>query len=158
MVEGITEEELCITKKTDIVDPVAESIRSEGWKPDLFRKILQTAIGKLRGFIQYIKETRNAEFDENGNPLLSHDLRIDMTPEPLPPMAGGERPSSEIQEAEVMKLDNILRKMKKTEQRIYAIEQAKIKLEKELNAVQKKWFHGKERRSWSRKLPGSSGS
>lgn len=30
VVEGVTEEELCMTKKTDIVDPVAESIRSEG--------------------------------------------------------------------------------------------------------------------------------
>ena len=49
-----------------------------------------------------------------------------MTPEPLPPMAGGERPSSEIQEAEVMKLDNILKKMKKTEQKIYVMEQTKI--------------------------------
>lgn len=100
----------------------------------------------MRHFIQYIKETRNAEFDENGNPLLNHDLRIDVTPEPLPPIAGGERPSSEIHEAEVMKLDNILRKMKKTERRIYAIEQAKIKLEKELKEVQKKWFHGKEKK------------
>ena len=154
VVEGVTEEELCITKKTDIVDPVVKSIRSEGWKPDLFRKILQTAIGKLRGFIQYIKETRNAEFDENGNPLLSHDLRIDVTPEPLPPIAGGERPSSEIQEAEVMKLDNILSKMKKTEQRIYAIEQAKIKLEKELKEVQKKWFHGKEKKELEQKISG----
>ena len=154
VVEGVTEEELCITKKTDIVDPVVKSIRSEGWKPDLFRKILQTAIGKLRGFIQYIKETRNAEFDENGNPLLSHDLRIDVTSEPLPPIAGGERTSSEIQEAEVMKLDNILRKMKKTEQRIYAIEQAKIKLEKELKEVQKKWFHGKEKKELEQKISG----
>lgn len=154
VVEGVMEEELCITKKTDIVDPVVKSIRSEGWKPDLFRKILQTAIGKLRGFIQYIKETRNAEFDENGNPLLSHDLRIDVTPEPLPPIAGGERTSSEIQEAEVMKLDNILRKMKKTEQRIYAIEQAKIKLEKELKEVQKKWFHGKEKKELEQKISG----
>ena len=56
MVEGVTEEELCITKKTDIVDPVVKSIRSEGWKPDLFRKILQTAIGKLRGLSSISKK------------------------------------------------------------------------------------------------------
>ena len=77
-----------------------------------------------------------------------------MTPEPLPPIAGGERPSSEIQEAEVKKLDNILRKMKKTEQRIYAIEQTKIKLEKELKEVQKKWFHGKEKKELEQKISG----
>ena len=41
------------------------------------------------------------------------NLRIDVTPEPLPPIAEEERTSSEIQEAEVMKLDNILQKMKK---------------------------------------------
>ena len=39
VVEGVTEEELRMTKKTDIVEAVAESIRNEGWKPDLFRKI-----------------------------------------------------------------------------------------------------------------------
>ena len=53
-----------------------------------------------------------------------------------------------------MKLDNILRKMKKTEQRIYAIEQAKIKLEKELKEVQKKWFHGKEKKELEQKISG----
>ena len=53
-----------------------------------------------------------------------------------------------------MKLDNILRKMKKTEQRIYAIEQAKIKLEKELKEVQKKWFHGKEKKELEQKIAG----
>ena len=53
-----------------------------------------------------------------------------------------------------MKLDNILRKMKKTEQRIYAIEQAKIKLEKELKEMQKKWFHGKEKKELEQKIAG----
>ena len=57
-------------------------------------------------------------------------------------------------EAEVMKLDNILRKMKKTEQRIYAIEQTKIKLEKELKEVQKKWFHRKEKKELEQKISG----
>lgn len=77
-----------------------------------------------------------------------------MTPEPLPLIARGERPNSERQEAEVMKLDNILLKMKKTEQRIYAIEQAIIKLEKELKEVQKKWFHGKEKKELEQKIAG----
>lgn len=154
VVEGVTEEELCITKKTDIVEPVAESIRSEGWKPDLFRKILQTAIGKLRGFIQYIKETRNAEFDEKGNPLIHHDLRFDVTPAPLPESAKGGRPSSALQEAEVMRLDHILQKMKKAEQKIYAIEKAKLRLEKDLKEVQKKWFHGKEKKELEQKIAG----
>ena len=53
-----------------------------------------------------------------------------------------------------MKLDNILSKMKKTEQRIYAIEKAIIKLEKELKEVQKKWFHGKEKKELEQKIAG----
>ena len=38
--------------------------------------------------------------DQEGNPLLDHDMKIDITPEPLPAKPKG-RPSSEKQEAEV---------------------------------------------------------
>ena len=69
-----------------------------------------------------------------------------MTPASLPEIAKGERPSSVLQEAEVMRLDRILQKMKKAEQKIYAIEKAKLRLEKDLKEVQKKWFHGKEKK------------
>ena len=77
--EGVTEEELCQVKKKEITVPAQESIMKEGWKPDQFRKILQKAIGKLRGFIQFMKEIRNGEFDARGNPLIRHDLRFDVT-------------------------------------------------------------------------------
>lgn len=109
-------------EEKEITVPAQESIMKEGWKPDQFRKILQKAIGKLRGFIQFMKEIRNGEFDARGNPLIRHDLRFDVTPAPLPESAKGERPSSALQEAEVMRLDCILQKMKKAEQKIYAIE------------------------------------
>ena len=84
VVEGVTEEELRFAKKKEITDPAAESIRRSGWKPEIFRTILQKAIGKLRGFIQYIKELRDAEYDENGQPIFHRDLKFDVTPAPLP--------------------------------------------------------------------------
>ena len=140
-------------KKKEITVPAQESIMKEGWKPDQFRKILQKAIGKLRGFIQFMKEIRNGEFDARGNPLIRHDLKFDMTPAPLPESAKGERPSSALQEAEVMRLDRILQKMKKAEQKIYAIEKAKLRLEKDLKEVQKNGFMGKRRKNWNRRLP-----
>ena len=152
--EGVTEEELRQVKKKEITVPAQESIMKEGWKPDPFRKILQKAIGKLRGFIQFMKEIRNGEFDARGNPLIRHDLRFDVTPAPLPESAKGERPSSALQEAEVMRLDCILQKMKKAEQKIYAIEKAKLRLEKDLKEVQKKWFHGKEKKELEQKIAG----
>ena len=61
VVEGVTEEELRYAKKKESTDPAAESIRRSGWKPEILRTILQKEIGKLLGFIQYIKELRNAE-------------------------------------------------------------------------------------------------
>ena len=81
-----------------------------------------------------------------GNPLIDHDVRIDITPEPLSAKPKGERPSSEKQEAEVMRLQQILNKMKKQEQKIYSIEKAIVKLEKDLKEVKKKWFHKKEQK------------
>lgn len=148
------EEELCQVKKKEITVPAQESIIKEGWKPDQFRSILQKAIGKLRGFIQFMNEIRNGEFDTRGNPLIRHDLKFDVTPAPLPESAKGERPSSALQEAEVMRLDRILQKMKKAEQEIYAIEKAKLRLEKDLKVVQKKWFHGKEKKELEQKITG----
>ena len=100
-----------------------------------------------------MKEIQNGEFDARGNPLIRHDLRFDVTPVPLPEMAKEERPSSALQEAEVMRLDRILQKMKKAEQKIYAIEKVKLRLEKDLKEVQKNGFMGKRRKSWSRRLP-----
>ena len=154
VVEGVTEEELRFAKKKELTDPAAESIRRSGWKPEIFRTILQKAIGKLRGFVQYIKELRNAEYDKNGQPIFHRDLKFDVTPAPLPEIAKGKRPSSAAQEAEVMRLDNILQKMKKAEQRIYAVEKVLIRLEKERQDIDGKWFHGKEKKELNQKIAG----
>ena len=53
-----------------------------------------------------------------------------------------------------MELDSILKTLKKAEQKIYAIEKTKIKLEKDLKEVQKKWFHGKEKKDLEQKIAG----
>lgn len=119
--EGVTEEELRQVKKKEITVSARESIIKEGPKPDQFRRIMQKAIGKLRGFIQFLKEIRNGEFDARENPLIRPDLRFDVTPAPLPETAKGERPSSTLQEAEVMRLDHILQKMKKAQQTLSEI-------------------------------------
>ena len=63
-----------------------------------------------------------------------------------------KRPFSEKQEAEVMRLQQILNKMKKQEQKIYAIEKANVKLEKDFKEVKKKWFHRKEQKELEGKL------
>ena len=56
--EGVTEDELRHVKKKEITVPAQESIIKAGWKPDQFRSILQKDIGKLRAFIQFMKEIR----------------------------------------------------------------------------------------------------
>ena len=51
-----------------------------------------------------------------------------------------------------MRLQQILNKMRKQEQKIYAIEKAVVKLEKDLKEVKKKWFHKKERKELEGKI------
>ena len=51
-----------------------------------------------------------------------------------------------------MRLQQILNKMKKQEQKIYAIEKAIVKLEKDLKEVKKKWFHRKEQKELEGKI------
>ena len=141
-----------LAKQSQIDEPVAESLREHGSDPKLFTGILQKAIGYLRGFVEFLRETKYCDRDPDGNPLIDHDVRVDITPEPLPARPRGERPSSEKQEAEVMRLQQILNKMKKQEQKIYAIEKAVVKLEKDLKEVKKKWFHRKEQKELEEKI------
>ena len=49
-------------------------------------------------------------------------------------------------------MQQILSKMKKQEQKIYAIEKAIVKLEKDLKEVKKKWFHRKEQKELEGKI------
>ena len=51
-----------------------------------------------------------------------------------------------------MRLQQILNKMKKQEQKIYAIEKAIVKLEKDLKEVKKKWFNRKEQKELEGKI------
>ena len=152
LLTGASEAEVMAAKQLQIDVPVAESLREHGQDPRLFTGILQKAIGYLRGFVEFLRETKYCDRDLKGNPLIDHDVRIDITPEPLSAKPKGERPSSEKQEAEVMRLQQILNKMKKQEQKIYSIEKAIVKLEKDLKEVKKKWFHKKSRRNWKERL------
>ena len=94
---------------------MAESLREHGQNPKLFTGILQKAVGYLRGFVEFLRETKYCDRDLEGNPLIGHDVRIDITPEPLPAKSKGERPSSEKQEADVMRLQQALNKIAGTE-------------------------------------------
>ena len=51
-----------------------------------------------------------------------------------------------------MRLQQILNKMKKQEQKIYAIEKAIVKMEQDLKEVKKKWFHRKEQKELEGKI------
>lgn len=152
LLTGASEVEVMMAKQSQIDEPVAESLREHGQNPKLFTGILQKAVGYLRGFVEFLRETKYCDRDPDGNPLIDHDMRIDITPEPLPAKPKGERPSSEKQEAEVMRLQQIINKMKKQEQKIYAIEKAIVKLEKDLKEVKKKWFHRKEQKELEGKI------
>ena len=152
LLTGASEAEVMTAKQLQIDEPVAKSLREHGQEPKLFTGILQQAVGYLRGFVEFLREMKYCDRDPDGNPLIAHDMRIDITPEPLPARPGGERPSSEKQEAEVMRLQQILNKMKKQEQKIYAIEKAIVKLEKDLKEVKKKWFHRKEQKELEGKI------
>lgn len=152
LLTGASEVEVMMAKQSQIDEPVAESLREHGQNPKLFTGILQKAVGYLRGFVEFLRETKYCDRDSDSNPLIDHDMRIDITPEPLPAKPKGERLSSGKQEAEVMRLQQILNKMKKQEQKIYAIEKAIVKLEKDLKEVKKKWFHKKEQRELEGKI------
>ena len=124
-----------LAKQSQIDEPVAESLREHGQDPKLFTGILQKAVGYLRGFVEFLRETKYCDRDSDGNPLMDHDMRIDITPEPLRVKPKGKRPHSE-----------------KQEQKIYAIEKAIVKLEKDLKVAKKKWIHRKEQRELDGKI------
>ena len=92
--------------------------------------------------------------DESGRSLIGREIKIDVTPEDLPEKQKISRPSSIKQETEVMRVKQILNDLKKQEKKVYAIEKNVIRLEKELREVQKKWFHGKEKKELQNRVDG----
>ena len=83
LLTGASEAEVMTAKQSQIDEPVAESLREHGQDPKLFTGILQKAVGYLRGFVEFLREMKYCDRDSEGNPLLDHDVRIDITPEPL---------------------------------------------------------------------------
>ena len=83
LLTGASEVEVMLAKQSQIDEPVAESLRAHGKDPKLFTGILQKAVGYLRGFVEFLRETKYCDRDPDGNPLIDHDMRIDITPEPL---------------------------------------------------------------------------
>ena len=151
---GAPEEEISLHKKEQIDKPVAESIKMQGENPQAFTGILQKAIGMLRGFAEYLRAMELVAIDESGRSLIGREIKIDVTPEDLPEKQKISRPSSIKQETEVMRVKQILNDLKKQEKKVYAIEKNVIRLEKELREVQKKWFHGKEKKELQNRVDG----
>ena len=108
----------------------------------------------LRGFAEYLRAMEFAAIDESGRSLIGREIKIDVTPEDLPEKQKISRPSSIKQETEVMRVKQILNDLKKQEKKVYAIEKNVIRLEKEFGEVQKKWFHGKEKKELQNRIDG----
>ena len=152
LIEGMSEEELVEIKRQHIDREVAESVNMHGNQPNLFTELLQRAIGKLRALIDFFVIFQNAEKDENGEALLYEDVVLDITPAALPPRDKGPYPSSELEKLEVVKLENIDKKLKSANRKAYAIEKNIESMKKQLEKVPKGLFHRKERRELEDKI------
>lgn len=150
IVTGVLEEEIMAIKAEHITKPVAESMKTNGVQPKLFTWILQKAIGALRSFIEYCVAYEKAEKDRYGNPIFYTEQKFDATPAALPHRE--PYPSSEKEQMRMMELSAIEDKLKSANRKIYAIEQNKIKLEKQLSNTSKGFFHRKERRELEEKI------
>ena len=67
LLTGASEAEVMAAKQLQIDVPVAESLREHGQDPRLFTGILQKAIGYLRGFVEFLRETKYCDRDLKGN-------------------------------------------------------------------------------------------
>ena len=107
------------------------------WTGEEFRKFIDSVMNKRLSY---------------GDMVLDHDLTLDLTPEPVPEHVKGKRPLSVEQEAKVMELQQILNKLKKQEQKIYAMEKNIVQQEKCLEEVKRKLFHRKEQKELENKI------
>lgn len=152
LISGMTEDELVEIKRQYIDKEVAESVKTHGNQPSLFTQLLQRAIGKLRALIDFFIIFQDAEKDENGEALLYEDVVLDITPVALPPRDKGPYPSSEFEKLEVIRLENIDKKLKSGNRKVYAIEKNIKSLKKQLEKVSKGLFHRKERKTLEDKI------
>lgn len=152
LISGMTEDELVEIKRQYIDKEVAESVKTHGNQPSLFTQLLQRAIGKLRALIDFFIIFQDAEKDENGEALLYEDVVLDITPAALPPRDKGPYPSSEFEKLEVIRLENIDKKLKSGNRKVYVIEKNIKSLKKQLEKVSKGLFHRKERKTLEDKI------
>ena len=76
LLTGASEVEVMLAKQSQIDEPVAESLREHGQNPKLFTGILQKAVGYLRGFVEFLRETKYCDRDLEGNPLILSLIHI----------------------------------------------------------------------------------
>ena len=63
LLTGASEAEVMTAKQSQIDEPVAESLREHGQDTKLFIGILQKAVGYLRGFVEFLRETKYCDRD-----------------------------------------------------------------------------------------------
>lgn len=88
-------------------------------------------------------------FDKNG-PYLP--TKKDWEEQPEGTGDKGPYPSSELEKLEVIKLENIDKKLKAANRKVYAIEKNMESMKKQLEKVPKGLFHRKERRALEDKI------
>ena len=133
-------------KKKSITNKVAESIKNYGKQPGRFTTILQEAIGILRGFMERFKNFGDFKIDRDGNVIASKKLKLDITPEALPPREKGPYPNDISEKNEIRRLGGIYEKLKKKNNQIFAIEKDIEKLKSELAEIKPYmfWLKGKK--------------
>ena len=142
---GVPEDSIMGIKKRSITNKVVESIKNYGKQPGRFTTILQEAIGILRGFMERFKNFGDFKIDRDGNVIASKKLKLDITPEALPPREKGPYPSDEKEKSEFMRLENINKRLKNKEREIGNLEKDIQSLEQELSAIKPHIWNKKER-------------
>ena len=147
LIAGGSQEEVAAFKKEEVVDQVAETVRKEGRKPELFADLLRRAISILKEFLAI---------------LMKSEEKTETTREPQTKAKGQTAQSKRIEKKEaveaaelrLMKIRPIHEKLCRINRKLYALQNQQKILQKALDGMPRSLFNRKDRKVLQERIEG----
>ena len=147
LIAGGSQEEVAAFKKEEVVDQVAETVRKNGRKPELFADLLRRAIAILKEFLAILmkseeKAETTRELQTKAKGQTAQSKRVE------------KKEAAEAAELRLMKIRPIHEKLCRTNRKLYALQNQQQILQKALDVMPRSLFNRKDRKALQERIDG----
>lgn len=147
LIAGGSQEEVTAFKKEEVVDRVAETVRKEGRKPELFADLLRRAIAILKEFLAILMEPEE-KVEASYEPQTKTKRLAAQS------KSSEKRPAAEIAELRLMKIHPVHEKLCRINRKLYALQNQRKILQQALDSMPRSLFNRKDRKALQERIEG----